>query len=169
MAAWRDEPDLWSASALTPFLAVLAIAENGRSQLHRMEELELACRVPRRSAVLARMAALGLFHLILLGVLTPVLAGFAGILRAGLYLLTPYLLTAALGLELTRRIRGRKGLLACGAAAALVSVLGTAGANMRPALYQRLSLWTAALAAAAVAAAVEIALCIKEMEELRWN
>ena len=57
------------AAALTPFLALLAVAESGRARFYHMDELELACRVPRASVVLARMLVLGLFHLALLGVL----------------------------------------------------------------------------------------------------
>lgn len=172
-ASWSAEQTWWGTASFTPILALLAVAENGRSRLYRMEELELACRIPRRSALLARMAGLGLFHLILLAVLTPPLAawGAAGMVRTGVYLLTPYLLTAALGMELTRRIRGRECLLACGSAAALVSVLGTLLANQRPVLYRResLSLWLAALAAAVLAAAMEITLNFREAEELQWS
>ena len=173
-AAARPYPamGLSCAAALTPFLALLAVAENGRARFYQMEELELACRVPRSSVLLSRMLVLGLFHLALLGALTPVLAvwGGLGTARAGVYLLTPYLLTAALGMELTRRFRGREGLLACGGGAALVSAMGTMAAYQRPELYQpeRLSLWGLALAASAFAAGVEIMLSLKE-RELQWN
>ncbi len=162
----------WYASALTPFLALLAVVENGRSRFYQMEELELACRMGRHSVVLARMVALGLFHLALLAGLTPPLAAWGGLAaaRTGVYLLTPYLLTAALGMELTRRFRGREGLLACGGGAALVSAMGTMAAYQRPELYQpeRLSLWGLALAASAFAAGLEIMLSLKE-RELQWN
>ena len=209
-------PGAWYAAALTPFLALLAITENGRAQFYGMEELELACRVSRRSVVLARMAVLGLFHLLLLGALTPVLAvrdavnaisaagtagatgaisavgaagtadavnaaGMAGtasmfstasvsaVVRAGIYLLVPYLLTAALGMELARRFRGREGLLACAAAAVLVCGMGSAMPQLRPALYQpeALPLWTAALAGALGLAAAEFCFNSKAMGELR--
>lgn len=164
---------LLCAAALTPFLALLVVVENGRARLYHMEELELACRVPRASVFLARMLVLGLFHLALLGTLTPALAIWGGLgtaRAAGAYLLTPYLLTAALGMELTRRFRGREGLLACGGGAALVSAMGTMAAYQRPELYQpeRLSLWGLALAASAFAAGVEIMLSLKE-RELQWN
>jgi len=33
----------WYIAALTPFLALLVITENGRAQLYQMDELELAC------------------------------------------------------------------------------------------------------------------------------
>lgn len=160
------------AAALTPFLALLAVTENGRSRFYRMEELELACRVPRASVFLARMLAVGLFHLVLLGTLAPALAvwGAVGMSRAGLYLLTPYLCAAALGMDLTRRLPGREGLLACGGGTALVSGLGTLTVYQRPELYrpEYLPLWGSALALAALAAGAEIMLSLKE-RELQWN
>ena len=163
----------WYIAALTPFLALLVITENGRAQLYQMDELELACRMSRQSVILARMVALGLFHLALFGLLTPLLAVWStvGAAQAGVYLLTPYLLTAALGMEVTRRIHGREGLLACGAVAAVISVSGPLAVNIRPALYQPENLiwWGAALAAAMIAAAVEFTLNVKNMGELQWN
>lgn len=160
---------LWCAAALTPFLALLAVAEQNRSRLYHMDELELACRMSRQSVFLARLVALGVFHLALLAGLTPALAvwGAVGAAWAGVCLLTPYLLTAALGMELTRRMRGREGLLACGCAAAVVSGLGL-WACQHPALHS-LPLWWAALAGAFAAAALEVKLNLKGTEELQWN
>lgn len=162
----------WYAAAFTPFLALLMVMEHGRARACQMEELELACRMARHSVILARMVALGLFHLALLAGLTPPLAawGAAGMARTGVYLLTPYLLTAALGMELTRRVRGRECLPACGGAAVLVSMLGVFLINFRPELYrpQHLPLWGLALALAALAAGAEIILSWKE-RELQWN
>ena len=164
---------LLCAAALTPFLALLAVAESGRARFYQMEELELACRMSRASVLLARMLALGLFHLVLLGALAPALAvwGEADTARAAaLYLLTPYLLTAAAGMELTRRVRGRECLPACGGAAALVSAAGIMLVNFRPELFrpEGLSLWGLALAVSAFAAGAEITLNLKE-RELQWN
>ena len=209
-------PGAWYAAAFTPFLALLAITENGRAQFYRMEELELACRISRRSTVLARMAVLGLFHLLLLGGLAPILAvlsaagtlgaagasgtasaagalgaagavnaadvldaastvGTAGagcmlsVMQACMYLLVPYLFTAALGMELARRFRGREGLLACAASAVLVCGMGVAVQQLRPALYQpaALPLWAAALAVALGLTGAEFCLNLKAMGELR--
>lgn len=167
------ESTSWYIAALSPFLALLVITENGRVQLYQMEELELACRMSRQSIILARMVALGLFHLMLFGLLTPLLAVWStvGAAQAGVYLLTPYLLTAALGMELTRRIHGREGMLACGAAAVAISVSGPLAVNIRPALYQPENLiwWEATLAAAIIVAVAEFALNVKKMGELQWN
>lgn len=163
----------WYAAALTPFLALLMVMENGRARACQMEELELACRMARHSVILARMVALGLFHLALLAGLTPPLAawGAAGMARTGVYLLTPYLLTAALGMELTRRVRGRECLLVCGGAAVLVSMLGVLLLNWPMISGQpvRFSLWVAALAASLIATAVEVNLNFHERSEWLWN
>lgn len=162
----------WYASALTPFLALLVVLENGRSRMYQMEELELACRMARHSVLLARMVVLGLFHLVLLAGLTPPLAvwGGVGMVRTGVYLLTPYLSTAALGMELTRRARGRECLLPCGGAAVLVSAAGILIVNRRliDGLPEHFPLWAAALALSAAAAGFEIAMNWNE-EELQWN
>lgn len=171
--SWSVESTPWCIAALTPFLALLVITENGRAQLYQMEELELACRMSRQSIILARMVVLGLFHLILFGLLMPLLVvgGTIGAVQAGVYLLTPYLLTAALGMELTRRIRGREGLLACGGTATAISIFGPLVENVTPTLYQPESLiwWGAALMAAMIAAVTEFVLNVKNMEELQWN
>ena len=171
--AGAGEGGLWCAAAVTPFLALLAVMENSRSWLYGMDELELACRMPWQNVLLTRMVGLGLFHLALLAGLTPALAvwGGVGAVRAGVYLLTPYLSTAALGMELTRRYRGWEGLLACGGAAALVSGLGVLPTYLQTALYrlENLPLWGLALAAAVAATAVEINLNLNKTEELPWN
>lgn len=172
-ASWSMESAPWCIAALTPFMALLAITENGRAQLYKMEELELACRMPRQSIIMARMVVLGLFHLILLGLLiVPLTAlGAVGMSQAGLYLLTPYLLTAALGMELTRRVRGREGLLACGISAAVISIAGPHATNIRPTLYQvdDLAWWGVALIVAIIAAITELTLNVKWMGELKWT
>lgn len=172
MAAGANAGTVWAASALTPLLALLAVAEWGRSRRYGMEELELACRMPLRTALLARMTAVGLLHLALLGIAAPALAlwGGAGVLRAGVYLLTPYLLTTAIGMELSRRVRGQEGLLACAAVAALVCALGAVQWGW-PELYRErtLPLWWAALALTLAASAVEWAKMVKETGELRWS
>lgn len=160
---------LWCISAMTPFFALMAITENGRAQLYQMEELELACRMSRQSAMLARMVAIGLFHLFLFTLLVAYRA--VEVVQAGVYLLTPYFLTVALGLELSRRFRGRDGLVACSAVAVTVSALGPLAETVRPALYQaeNLVLWGTVLVVVIMAAAAEFTLQIKRLGELQWN
>ena len=97
--------------------------------------------------------------------------GAVGLFRAALYLLTPYLLTAALGMELTRRCRGQEGLLACGGAAVLVSALGLLAGTGSQKLYlpEFLPWWSGALAVSLAAAALELHVELKRTEGLQWN
>ncbi len=173
LAAGSEPQAVWSGSALTPLLALLAVAESGRAKRYGMEELELACRMPQSSALLARMAAVGLLHLLLLGISAPILSiwGGTGVVQTGIYLLTPYLLTAAIGMELSRRVRGQQGLLACTATAALVCVIGELAQTVRPELYleEMLPLWYIALAICLAASGFEFVRMIRESEALQWN
>lgn len=173
LSSGQESEKVWIAAALTPLLALLIVVENGKSRFYGMEELELSCRMPLRTVVLARMMILGLFHLLLLGVLIPVIAawGAVGLFQAGLYLLTPYLLTTALGMELTRRCRGQEGLLACGGVTALVSTLGWLAGTGPLKLYlpEYLPWWGGALTIVALATIIELVLKIREAEELQWN
>ncbi len=172
-ASRADRMGAWYAAAFTPFLALLVVMEHGRSRVYQMEELELVCRMAWQSVLLARMVVLGLFHLVLLAGLTPPLAawGAAGMVRTGVYLLTPYLLTAALGMELTRRVRGRECLAACGGAAVLVSAAGMLMVNRRLVMGwpEHFPLWVGVLVLSAAAAGFEIAMNLNGTEELQWN
>jgi hypothetical protein len=160
--------EIWCASALTPFLALLTVVENHKSALWGMEELERACRIPLRSVVLTRMTLLGVFHLLLLTVLTPVLAlsGSGDVVRAGVYLLTPYLLTAVLGMEVTRHVQGQEAVYACVGLTALVSGLGLAGNISSVSIYQRsyFPRWEGVAAVLIVAAAIEFYQLMRRME-----
>ena len=173
LASWQNSGTVWAAAALTPFLALLIVVENGKSRFYCMEELELSCRMSLRTVVLARMMVLGLFHLFLLGAMIPLTVawGTVGFFRAGLYLLTPYLFTAALGMELTRRCRGQEGLVACGGAAALVSALGLLAGTGPQKLYlpEFLPWWSGALAVSLAAAALELHMGLRKTEGSQWN
>lgn len=173
LAAGQEAERVWMVSSLTPLLALTALAEWGRSRRYGMEELELCCRMSLRSVLLARMTAVGLLHLVLLGLAAPALAlrSGTGVLRAGVYLATPYLLSAGLGMELSRRIRGQEGLLACTAAGVLVCALGTWILNMKSGLYQAefLLFWRLALCLALGGSGFELVRTLKETEELQWN
>ena len=157
---------LWVAAALTPFAALAAVTEGARSRLYAMEELELASRFGLRGVVLARMGAVGLVHLALRGILSAAL-GDGGALRAGVYLLTPYLLTDLLGLAAVRRMRGREALYVCGGAAVLSAGLVLALHGVKgvyaPAGFRW---WVLALGIAAALTAWEYTKTIHKTEEL---
>lgn len=169
LLVWGQEgAQVCLVSALTPLLATLAAAEGGKSSFYGMEELERSCRSALRSVVLARITVLGAFHLALLGVLTPVLAvcGAMELLRAGVYLLAPYLLTAVVCTELSRRVRGREGLYACAGGGVTVACLCMAAGQERPELYapEAAKGWYLALAVLTVLAAAELYGIIRRTE-----
>ncbi len=160
---------LWIGAALTPFAAMAAVSEQGRAALYGMEELELASRFGLKSVVLARMGAVGLVHLALLAALAAMLGG-GSFFRAGVYFLTPYLLTDLTGLAAVRRIRGKEGLYVCAGAAVLTAGLALGLHGVRG-VYAPESFrwWLLALAAALGLAGREYAKTIRKTEELSWN
>ncbi len=160
---------LWVTAALTPFAALAAAAESGRPALYGMEELELSSRLGLRSVALARMGAVGLCHLALLAALAAALAD-GSFLRAGVYFLTPYLLTDLLGLAAVRRVRGREGLYVCAGAAVLTAGLALGLHGVRDVYApSNFRWWLLALAAALALAGREYQKTIKKTEELSWN
>lgn len=166
-----EPKNFWTVSSLTPLLALLAVSEGSRSRRHGMDELELACRMPVGAAVLARLTALGLFDLALLGAAAPVLGSWAGrrTLEAGVYLLTPYLLTAALGMELSRRFRGTVGLMYSAAAAGAVYALGNWLPGDRLYRAEALPIWWGALILTLAAAVFETYKTVERKEILQWS
>lgn len=126
-AALSDKDVIWMFSAVIPFLAVTFVTESVRSEAYGMAELEMASRFSLKSLLLARMEILGLTHLLVLCLIALMGCVSSGItlLRTGVYLLVPYLLTDAAGLWIVRKIRGREGLYGSLAAAALVALLPT--------------------------------------------
>lgn len=164
---------LWGISALTPLLALIAVCETGRSECYEMAELEMATRFSLRSVMLARLCILGTENLALLCLLMPL--GFwhsrVSHLAAGVYILTPFLLTAFLGLCILRRVRGREGVYACVGAAALISVCAGFAHISIPRIYEAelLSWWVTGALALSAGVGTQYVKIIKRTEELAWN
>lgn len=152
VAGQRPGEALWVAMGMMPFLALIAAQEHMRSNVHNMAELEMATRFSVKSVLLARMALLGGFHLALLLLLLPVLGlcGQSGLLRTGIYLLTPYLLTTFLSMAWARKVRGRESLYLCFGIAVVVSSLQAAAGNMDNWYSARLFPWWVLVLAALI-------------------
>jgi len=161
---------IWVLSALMPYLAAVSIAENVRSEVYGMAELEMASRFSLKSVVLARMGILGVFHLILLGLLVPLghMHGVSTALQTGVYLLVPYLLTNAGGLWLVRRIRSRETSYVCMGYAIIISAFPIVSKYTITLLYQpeAFGWWLVLLAILCVATAVEYRKTVVRTEEL---
>lgn len=164
---------LWEISALTPLLALAAVCESGRSECYEMAELELATRFSLRSVTMARLCILGAENLVLLCLLTLLGLWHSGFPSpaAGVYILTPFLLTSFLGLYALRRIRGREGVSVCAGLALFISVSVFFTHNSFPYLYAEscLSWWIAGALALCAGIAVQYATMLKQTEELAWN
>lgn len=105
--------------ACVPFLVTLSAMEITRSYSNGMEELEMSARFSLKSIVLARMIVLGLGNL---AVLTAVVLVLGGLVQgSGIYLYTPYFLTAGGCLCIVRMIRGNENVFLCFGWAALLS------------------------------------------------
>lgn len=120
LGAMSAVPDfVWLISALTPFLAVTVAAECGRSVDYGMAELEMATRFSLKSVLFARLGILGVENLAILCLMFLLGTG-SGLLRpvqTGVCILTPYLLTAFIGMSIVRRYRGSEGRYLCAGAA----------------------------------------------------
>lgn len=165
---------LWMISALMPFAALAALTENARSECYGMAELEQTSRFSPKSVALARMGSVGVSHLILLGLLMPLIHqnAVATVLQAGVYLLVPYLLTCVLGFWIVRRIRGSEGIFGCLAAAVLVSGMYFVFEYRIEILLsaQYFPWWSAAMVLLLTAAAREIQISIfRRAEDMAWN
>ena len=164
---------LWVLSALIPFVAMTAVTENARSSLHHMAELEMASRFSLRSIVFARLGIIGLSHLLLLCLFTPLTCQKDGktLLQSGVYLLVPYLLITLLSLLFSRRIHGREALYACMGIAVMVSSLSIFLQERMPVFYQEeyLCWWIAALLLLILPIPWEYHRTIHQTEELIWN
>lgn len=165
---------LGAISALTPILAVTLITESGRSQRWEMAELEMSTRLSLKSVVLARMALLGGFDLLLLLIMTPLAAQeqHISLIRTGVYLLCPYLVTTNLCLWICRKIRGRGSTYICGGATALV-ILGMMVFRDAQGWYfyeeQYFIYWLLLLITAVFGTVSEGIKTVKRTEELEWN
>lgn len=164
---------MWLVSALIPFLAVMATAENMRSIDYGMAELEMVSCFSLKSVVLARLTILGAAHTLLLIGVTPlnsIREGFT-LLQAGVYLLVPYLLTTVISLEITRRIHGKEAVYTCMCVAVIVSVMNGLGKYVCAFLYGEIYLnwWVAVLVVLVVYTASAICKMIHQTEEMTWK
>lgn len=164
---------LWIIASCAPILAMSLLSESGRSAYYEMAELEMATRFSLRNVILARLGLLGganllLFLLLLpIGLLNNTFTPFA----AGLYIITPFMLTVSVGLMITRKFRGQDGLYACIALSVFVSAAVFLSHLQTPALYQEQHVlwWAFALTTLTISVFRYSAGIIQQTEELSWN
>lgn len=127
MASFIMKPEaIWALSSVMPFLALTIISEWMRSMAYGMFELEQATRFSFKSVVLARLGILGIvnFLLFLFCLLLGGIQSDTELLKAAVYLATPYLATVFLGLWVMRKTGFRESEYVCLGIAVAVSALG---------------------------------------------
>lgn len=164
---------LYILSAMAPILAMTLITESGRSESCGMSELELSTRFSLKNVVLARLILLGMFNFLLLFILIHVtaLSRHISLVRTGVYILCPYMITAFLGLWITRRIRTKEATYICAGTGVLASLGVILLMNVSFDIYEgEYFIWWLLLLVPAVFGAIrEGAQMLKQKEELEWN
>jgi len=164
---------IWAVSAMMPFIALCVVTENARSKTYGMSELEMASRFSFRSITLARLGAIGFVHLLIFSVLVFVVDSkvLLSFLQVGIYLLTPYLLTAVLGLMAVRKMHGKDVLYGCVSIAVMVSFLSMILRANIPQMYaEKYFIWWCVFAVyLMVKVGNECKMMIFQTEEMAWN
>lgn len=168
-----SEDMFWWISAWMPLLALLFISESGRSELYEMAELEMATRFSLKSVLLARMGILGVENLLLLCLLIPVGIHYNMLnpIQAGIYMVTPFLLTSFTGLSIMRRCRGKETSYLCFGAAVCIGFSVVFLHDSFPQLYSEdyLIWWIAAAAVLGIGTGKRYYQLINRMEDFVWN
>ena len=122
---------VWIISAFVPFLALLTAAEISRSNLFGISEIEAACRFSLPQLTGARMIILGICNFAVISVIVISFDLFSplGIMKAALYILTPYITVNGISLAILNRISGPDGVYVSAAAAVGVSLAGVFSLN----------------------------------------
>lgn len=117
---------VWIVSALVPFLALLTATEISRSDIFGMSEIESGCRFSLPQLTGARMIILGACSFTIIPIIAVVL-GFSsplGIIKAALYILTPFITVNGISLVILNKVNGSDGIYISAAAAVGVSLAG---------------------------------------------
>ncbi len=164
---------LWVVSALMPFLTLITVTEVARSAVFGMAEIEMSSRYSLRCILLARMGILGTGNLVLLFLILPVLSGKSGLelIKTGVFLLVPYLLTCFLSFALVNRFRTGEIYFYCAGTAVLVSAAEILFNSIWSYLYQQryFPAWMIVVALLLAVSYREIQKFMKNTEELTWN
>lgn len=172
-ACFMSRDTLGILSACIPFVASSAVAENGKSMVYRMAELEKSSLFSLKSVTLTRLGIIGFSHMLLLFLLCPLasVGGLFSILQTGIYLLVPYLLTTTLSLVFTRRFHGRETMYLCLGIAVMVSGLCIMTQSKFNLFYRQESIcwWIGILIALSALTAWGYYQTIQRTEELSWS
>lgn len=169
LAQYTELECIWTLSAVMPFGALLLILEFARSTAYGMAELEMTSRFSLRTVLLSRMSMLGTAQF--LGLIPAAMVLGVQLLKSGVYILIPYLLTAVLGLMAVRRLPGRESMFVCGSISAGVCALCPLSRLYVPNLYEAegFGWWMLATVFLVAVLMKEYGKTMNHLEELTWN
>ncbi len=169
LAQYTEQECIWVLSAVMPFGALLLIVEFARSAAYGMAELEMTSRFSLRTVLLARMSMLGAAQL--LGLIPVAIVLGMQLLKSGVYILVPYLLTAVLGLAAVRRLPGRENMFVCGSISVFVCALCPISRLYLPKLYgaEGFGWWMLATVLLLAVLVKEYGKTMNHLEEFTWN
>ena len=164
---------VWAVSSLFPFIALVGITEIARSVSHNMAELEICCKYSFSSVVVARLGILGCVNVIVFAVIITSfrVAGNVDVLRAGAYLLVPFLLTCSLSLFVFNRLQSRDSIYICGGISCGVSILNAFISNSYRIVLEseHTVFWIIAFIMLLICTVREMIKLIRRTEEYQWN
>ena len=168
-----NDSALWFVSSLMPILALLLVSESARSERYKMAELETVTRFSLRSVLMARMVILGGMSFIMLLVCAPTVMFFCDYpaIFSGLFVVTPFFLTSAVGLLTVRKIKGQAAIYSVTAEAFFISILVLIARNS-PERYMNPGAIKVFMIVAAVSLVITLleGICrIKGTEEITWS
>ena len=169
LAQYTELESIWLLSAVMPFGALILILEFARSTAYGMTELEMTSRFSLRTVLLARMSMLGMAQLF--GLISAVIVLGMQLLKSGVYILVPYLLTTVLGLVAVRRLPGRENMFVCGSISAFVCALCPISRLYLPKLYgaEGFGWWMLATVLLLAVLVKEYGKTMNHLEEFTWN
>ncbi|MDE5820057.1 MAG: hypothetical protein K2N41_00170 [Lachnospiraceae bacterium] len=117
---------VWIVSALIPFLALMTAMEISRSDIFGMSEIEAGCRYSMPQLVGARMIILGVCNFAVISAIAVILGFFSplGMMKAALYILTPYITVNGISLVVLDKVTGLECVYISTAATLGVSLTG---------------------------------------------
>ena len=116
---------LWISSSLAPFIALVSITEVLRSSSCNMEEIEKSCKYSLEHIVLVRLGIVEVFNFVIFFIANFVLNRSIeiGMLRLGIYLVVPFLLTCILSLSVMNKMHQKEITYICAGVSGIVSLL----------------------------------------------
>ena len=164
-----EEKYIGSVYAMIPLLVMLAVTESMRSYRFGMYELETSSRFSLKAVILTRMLILGIGNLAI--ILVVALVGRQNVFSQIIYMLVPYMITAAGGLMIARRMADKEGTFICMAFSMFVAVLTAALPWQFDTIYSQdyIGMWIIAGILCTLLIVREVKRTIRMTEDLAWN